>query len=535
MSEVDELIIIVIVIFKEENMEFGILSLLPAVLTIILAIITKEVLLSIFVGLITGTLILSGGNPILAIEEFVNLIINGVADPVSIQVLIIIIVLGGLIGIIVKSGGSEAFGKLLMSKVKTRRGAETVTWGIGMMIFFDDPFNCLTNGTVMRPITDKYGVSREKFSYIVDSTAVSICLLCPLSGWVGFMCSLIAEAYKNSGISGFAYKSFLMSIPYNYYCWLSIIMVLMVIFFKLDFGPMAKAEKRTQETGVVCEKTFSGGEADEDDFASIKKADGKAIDLLLPIITLIILAILFMLYTGGFFNGNNIAETVNNMDGLLAITYAVILTVAITIVFFAVKKLSSISESLSAFIIGIKAIVFVVILLAFAWGLGGLCDALDTAGFLVSLFDGNVPAFLTPFIIFVVSCVMTFATGATWGTYAIMIPIAVPLSVAMGVDPIACISAVLGGGAFGNHCSPLADTAIISSAASNIRHTDHIKTQIPYSVTCAVVASVGYLIAGIVDNPIVPILAVLILFVVVMIILHKLFGHNQNTSLKTES
>lgn len=301
-------------------------------------------------------------------------------------------------------------------------------------------------------------------------------------------------------------------------------MVIVVVYLGLDYGPMAKAEKRTMETGALCDKTFSGGGADDDDFSSIEQKNGRAVDLLAPIILLIVCALTFMLYTGGFFKTFDLLDAVNNMNGMLALTYAVFIAVIFAIVFYAVRRLSKISDSIAAFVIGTKSMLFVVILLAFAWSIGGVSSELDTAGYISSLFVGNVPHFLIALIIFVFSCAMTFSTGATWGTYAIMIPIAVPLALAMNVSVYACVAAVIGGGGFGNHCSPLADTAILSSAAANIRHTDHIKTQIPYSVTCAGVACVGFLISGFIDNWFVPMIVVLLLFMGAVFTLNKLFG-----------
>lgn len=505
-------------------MEVGFWAIVPPLLTIVLAIITKEVLLSLFIGVYTGCLIIVGWNPLAGMEKMVEIIVAKLTDPWNMQVLIIVVMLGGLIGLLTRSGGSTAFGNLLGRRIKTKKGAQGATWLIGLMIFFDDYFNALTNGAIMRPISDKFGVSREKLSYIIDSTAVGICLIVPLSSWVAFLCSLIADSYATAGVEEDAFKAFLMCIPYNYYAWLSIIMVIVVVALGLDFGPMAKAEKRTAETGALCDKTFSGGGADDDDFSSIEQQKGSAIDLLAPIILLIVLAIIFMLYTGGYFESFSVLDAVNNMDGMLALTYAVSISVIFAIIFYAVKKLSKASDSIAAFVVGTKSMLFVVILLAFAWSIGGVGDELDTAGYVASLFVGNVPGFLIAFIIFAFSCVMTFSTGATWGTYAIMIPLAVPLAFAMDISVYACIAAVIGGGGFGNHCSPLADTAILSSAASNIRHTDHIKTQIPYSVTCALVACVGFLISGFMDNWIIPMVIVLALFFVAVFTLNKVFG-----------
>jgi Na+/H+ antiporter len=516
-------------------MEVGFWAVVPPLLTIILAIATKEVLLSLFIGVYTGCMIIAGGSPLGAMEKMVQIILGKLTDPWDMEVLMIVIMLGGLIGLLTRSGGSTAFGNLLGRKIKTKKGAQGTTWLIGLLIFFDDYFNALTNGSVMRPITDKFGISREKLSYIIDSTAVGICLVIPLSSWVAFITSLIADSYKTAGVKQDAFQSFLMCIPHNYYAWLSIIMVIVVVYLGLDFGPMAKAEKRTLETGKLCDKTFSGGGADEDDFSSIEQMKGGAIDLLAPILLLIACALIFMLYTGGFFKSFSILDAVNNMDGMLALTYAVAIAVVFAIIFYAVRRLSKVSDSISAFVVGTKSMLFVVILLAFAWGIGGVGSELDTAGYIASLFVGNVPGFVVPLILFIFACVMTFSTGASWGTYAIMIPLAVPLALAMDVSVSACIAAVIGGGGFGNHCSPLADTAILSSASSNIRHTDHIKTQIPYSVTCASVACVGFLISGFIDNWYVPMIAVLGLFMAAVFVLNKLFGMNKYTIDETEA
>lgn len=515
-------------------MEVGFWAIVPPLLTIVLAIITKEVLLSLFIGVFTGCMIIVGGSPLSAMEKMVEIVVAKLTDPWNMQVLIIVILLGGLIGLLTRSGGSTAFGNLLGRRIKTKKGAQGTTWLIGLFIFFDDYFNALTNGAIMRPISDKFGVSREKLSYIIDSTAVGICLVVPLSSWVAFLCSLIADSYATAGVEQDAFKAFLMCIPYNYYAWLSIIMVIVVVYLGLDFGPMAKAEKRTLETGALCDKTFSGGGADEDDFSSIEQKQGGAVDLLAPILLLIVLALCFMLYTGGFFESFSVLDAVNNMDGMLALTYAVSISVIFAIIFYSIRRLSKVSESISAFVVGTKSMLFVVILLAFAWSIGGVGDELNTAGFVASLFVGNVPPFLVAFIIFVFSCVMTFSTGATWGTYAIMIPLAVPLAFAMDINVYACIAAVIGGGGFGNHCSPLADTAILSSAAANIRHTDHINTQIPYSVTCATVACIGFLISGFIDNWVVPMIVVLGLFLLAVFTLNKLFGMNSYQTIKVK-
>lgn len=524
-------------------MEYGFWSVVPPLLTIILAISTKEVLMSLFVGVFSGAMIYASWNPLVAMESMLQFIVYDSLVYVdegsawNMQVIVIVMLLGGLIGLLVRSGGSTAFGDLLSTKIKTKKGAQGMTWLIGILIFFDDYFNALTNGAVMRPISDRFGISREKLSYIIDSTAVGICLVVPLSSWVAFICSLISGAYADQGQTVDGFQIFLNVIPFNYYAWLSILMVLVVVYLGLDFGPMAKAEKRTATTGLLCDKTFSGGGADDDDYSSIEQAKGKAIDLLLPIILLIALALTFMLYTGGMFSGEGITllDAVQNMDGMKALVFAVAITVVFSVIFYAARRLSGVTDSMAAFVVGAKSMVFVTILLAFAWGIGAVCAYLGTAEYLSSLFVGNVPGWIMPLIIFVFSCVMTFSTGASWGTYAIMIPLAVPIALQMDINVYACIAAVIGGGGFGNHCSPLADTAILSSAASNIRHTDHIKTQIPYSCTCAGAACVGFVLSGFMDNPIIPLLVTLGVFMCAIIVLSKIFGAAKYTVDPTET
>lgn len=528
-------------------MDVGFLSIVPPLLTIALAIVTKEVLLSLFVGVFTGCMIMADWNPLGALEALVNILVGGydetgefvisgcLTDPWNVEVIIICVMLGGLIGLLIRSGASRAFGDLISTKVKTQKGAQLTTWLIGILIFFDDYFNALTTGSIMRPVTDRYGISREKLSYIVDSTSVGICLIVPLSSWVAYIASLIAGSYYEAGIEEDAFMAFIKVIPYNYYAWLSIIMVLVVALLKLDFGPMAKAEKRTRETGQLCDKTFSGGDEDDDDFSSIVVSDkGKSIDLLAPIILLITLAMTFMLYTGGFFTSFDMMDTLNNLDGMLALTYSIGISVVFAIVFYRIRRLSTIAESISAFVTGTKSMLYVIIILAFAWSIGAVGDELGTANYVADLFVGSVPGWIVPMILFVFACAMTFSTGASWGTYAIMIPIAVPLAVAMDINVYVCIATVIGGGGFGNHCSPLADTAILSSASSNIRHIDHIKTQIPYSLTCAGAASVGYIVSGFVDGWVMPMLITLAVFTGAVIILAKIFGENKYVIEKTD-
>lgn len=511
-------------------MEFGILSLVPPILTIVLALATKEVLMSLFIGTFTGCLIFAHGNPLTAMEAFLqNCVIDTVADPWSVEVIVVLTLMGGLIGLMIKSGGSGAFGRLVGKKIKSKKGAMRMTWLIGVCIFFDDYFNALANGAIMRQVNDSYGISREKTSYLVDSTAVGITLLVPVSTWVAFTCGLIADSYEKLGESMDSFQVFIHCIPFNFYCWMTIIMVFVVASFSLDFGPMAKCERRTQLTGKLCDQTFSGGDADTDDYAEIKvNEEGKADGLLVPIIMLVVLAFVFILYTGGLFEHHSLTKAINDMDGMLALTYASGITVVVTVLYYKFRGVSTVSASIASFVIGVKALMFVFILIVFAWAIGAVGDMLGTADYMASLFVGHIPPWTIPGILFAFSCFMTFSTGAGWGTYGIMIPLGIPLAFAMNVSPYACIAAIIGGAAFGTHCSPLADTAILSSASSNVRHTDHIRTQIPYSTCCAACTLLGFITAGITGGWVLPIAVAVGSFVIVIIVLNKLFGHRDD-------
>ena len=539
-------------------------SLVPPLLTIILAVWTKEVILSLFIGVYLGCLMICGWNPLNSLVYLFQLICDpyggahdlidpnddysgnaytsGVfCNPENMQILILVTLLGGLIGLFIKTGGSQAFGDMLQKRIKTKKGAQLMTWCIGLLIFFDDYFNAMTNGNVMRPVTDRYGISREKLSYIVDSTSVGICLISPISSWVAFLAGLIATEFaKNPAYADEnSFISFVKTVPYNYYAILSILMVLIVILTKLDYGPMAKAEKRAAETGKVCEAVFgSTGDEDDDesgDYDSIKPSEkGNVAVFIVPIVLLIGLALTLILWTGGFFSGASLVQAVNDMDGMKALITAIAIVTIVVVVWGAVGRMVNPLAAVSAWVTGCKSMMYVIILLALAWALGDICKALDTAGFLTSSL-GALPQAIIILLIFAIACVLTFTTGAAFATYPIMIPIAVPLAFATGVNPYAMIAAVIGGGGFGNHTSPLADTCILSSSSSNVRHTDHVKTQIPYSALCAVSAAVGYIFSGIMgDNFVVPLLVALGVFAVGVIILSKLFGGGKASAAKIE-
>lgn len=504
---------------------FGILSLLPPLIAIALAILTREILLSLFLGIFSGALILANYNPLTAMFEFFELVIGKLGDPDwNVRVIMVVVLLGGLVGLLTKSGGSLAFAKWIASRISSRKGAQGATWIMGILVFFDDYFNSLTIGTVMRPVTDQFKVSREKLAYILDSTAAPVCILAPVSSWVAYVTSLIAGGFAIVGITDQPFKAFLQTIPYNFYAWLAIAMVGLIIFSKLEFGPMAKAEKRALTTGQVYEVGKTG--ASDDDYKSmVISSKGKASDLVVPVIVLFAASIFFMIYTGGYFDGGlTIGEAFYETDAATSLIYGTFLAILVGIIQYRLRGSVTISDSMQAMVVGMKSMFFAVVLLTLAWSIGGISEALGTGAYLVSLIGDGVGGGIIPFAIYLLSMFIAFSTGSSWGTFAIMLPIAIPLAYATGADMSAAIAAVLAGGVFGDHCSPLADTTILSSTGAACNHIDHVKTQLPYAITVSISAGVGFLLAGFMHSPLVPFLVAAVLFVLSVILLHKFYG-----------
>ncbi len=466
----------------------GFWSIVPPLIAITLAILTREVLLSLFIGVLSGSLILSSFSFTQTIFKTFDLICISVADPElwNIKVILVVVMLGGLVGLLQKSGGSSAFANWVAGKIHSRRSAQSAAWIMGILVFFDDYFNSLTIGTVMRPITDRYKISREKLAYILDSTAAPVCILAPVSSWVAYVVSLISTGFKDAGIENQPFSAFLLSIPFNFYAWTAILMVGLIIFTKLEYGPMAKAENRAITTGETYDATQQG--ALDDDFKYMKVSKkGHIIDLVLPMILLFGGTIFFMIYTGGYFDKEmSIGQAFHETDAASSLVYGTFLAIIVAIVLMQVRKSVNIKSSLDAMVLGMKSMFFA-------------------------------------FAIFLFSCFTAFSTGASWGTFAIMMPIAIPLAVASGASMEACISAVLGGGVFGDHCSPLADTTILSSTGAACNHMDHVRTQVPYAITVAVCAALGFLVVGLFDSVLMGWAVTLGCFLISTILLHKIW------------
>jgi len=502
----------------EQN--FGALSLLPPLIAIGLAIWTKQVILSLFIGVAVGAFVFNNYAVLPAFFDLIERIVAQMTDDWQARVLIFTCLLGGIIGLVQKSGGFRSFGDWAGKRVKSRKGAQVLTWLAGVVIFFDDYFNTLTVGSVMRPLTDRYRVSREKLAYIVDSTAAPVCILIPISTWVAYVVSLIAAEFSNAGIDTSPFLAYITSIPYNLYAIAAVVMVVMIAATDLEFGPMAKAEKRAMLTGDVSRPGVT--EVPGQDIALLKPAEkGSASDMFLPIITLVAVTIIGILYTGGFFDGASFQEAVGDADSATALLYATLLANAVAVVWYAARKVVPVIESMEAIATGIKSMVPALCILILAWAIGGVSSDLGTGAYVAEIVGSTLPGWSIPVILFIVACFIAFSTGTSWGTFAIVMPLAVPIGLQTHADLLVVIGAVLAGGIFGDHCSPISDTTVLSSTGSACNHIDHVTTQIPYAVVAAACAAVGFLVAGFVPNAILAVVVTLGLLFAVAWYLHR--------------
>ena len=471
-------------------------ALLPPVIAIVLALITKEVYSSLFVGILAGGLLYANFN----LELMMNTIFfneNGgmvykLADSWNVGILIFLVVLGTLVALMNKAGGSAAFGKWASSKIKNRIGAQLATVTLGVLIFVDDYFNCLTVGSVMRPVTDKHKVSRAKLAYIIDATAAPVCIIAPISSWAAAVTSSVPE---DSGINGFT--TFLQTIPCNYYALFTIIAMLFMIIARVDFGPMKKHEQNAMwgDLFTTPERPFDESEESQN------SSKGKIVDLVLPVAVLIIACIFSMLYTGGFMSGTGFIEAFANSDASVGLVLGSVIALIFTFFFYMFREVLTFDEFMSCLPEGFKAMVSPILILTFAWTLSGVTGLLGADVYVATLVDGSASVLqsLLPAIIFLVAIGLAFATGTSWGTFGILIPIV------LGVFPagnmmVISIAACLAGAVCGDHCSPISDTTILASAGARCHHVNHVSTQLPYALLVAAVSFVAYVIAGLTRN-----------------------------------
>ena len=470
-----------------ETHTVGILSLLPPIIAIILALKTKEVISSLIVGILSGTLIYSiyDTDGIIqvgtrTIEVTMNLMGEKLSENSSI--IIFLGLLGAIVVVITKAGGSKAYGEWAVKRIKSRKGAKIATFMLGIIIFIDDYFNCLTVGTVMRPVTDKYKISREKLAYIIDATAAPICIIAPVSSWAASVISQMSDA----GLNGI--QDFVKTIPYNLYAFLTIIMVLIVSLTKVEFGKMAKCERLALE-GKSNEDFEENDEDDELSKITISEK-GTVYDLVIPILVLIVSSILSMLYIGGYFNGGMIlAEGFGNTDAGPALAISGFFTLIITFLLFVPRKILSFKDFMSGISTGVKSMVSAYIILTLAWTISGVCrDLLNTGGYVGGLVEGSsLAGMLIPVVAFCVAGLLAFSMGTSWGTFGILIPIIAVVCENTATElTIISLSAVLAGSVFGDHCSPISDTTILSSTGARCNHISHVSTQIPYTLVVAI-------------------------------------------------
>lgn len=470
-------------------------SLIPPVVAIVLALITKEVYSSLFLGILVGALLYSGGN----FEGTVNHIFSGgmisvLSSGSNVGILVFLVILGTMVCLMNRAGGSAAFGRWAGKHIKTRVGAELATILLGVLIFIDDYFNCLTVGSVMRPVTDSHNVSRAKLAYLIDATAAPICIIAPISSWAAAVTGFV------KGEDGFSI--FIRAIPYNYYAILTVIMMVTLVLAKEDYGPMKAHEKNAIEGDLFT----TGDRPFENTSENAIYNKGKVIDLVFPILSLIVCCVIGMIYSGGFFSGTGFVEAFSESDASVGLMLGSFFAMVITIVFYVVRKVLRFSDSMACIPEGFKAMVPAILILTFAWTLKAMTDSLGAAPFVASVMNSAAGGLmnLLPAIIFLVGCFLAFATGTSWGTFGILIPIVV--AVFQGTNEtmmIISISACMAGAVCGDHCSPISDTTIMASAGAQCNHVNHISTQLPYAMTVAAVSCITYVIAGILQNAVI--------------------------------
>lgn len=485
------------VITDPENYQCGVyatvFALLPPVIAIGLALITKEVYTSLLAGIITGGLLYSNFN----LELMINTIffqedggmVYKLADAWNVGILVFLVMLGILVSMLNKAGGSAAFGKWASKHIKTRIGAQISVMILGVLIFVDDYFNCLTVGSVMRPVTDRHKVSRAKLSYIIDATAAPVCIIAPISSWAAAVTSSVPE---DSGINGFAV--FLQTIPYNLYAILTLVMVLLVTVLRVDFGPMKKHEMNA----IAGDLFTTPGRPYEGNEEEVINEKAHVLDLILPVAVLIASCIATMVYTGGFFEGASFVDAFAASDASVGLVLGGAVTLVFTFIYYMMRDVLSFEEFAKCIPEGFQSMIAPILILTMAWTLSGMTNLLGAKYFVADLVANSASAMqgFLPMIIFLVAAFLAFATGTSWGTFSILIPIVI------GVFPegqmmVISIASCLAGAVCGDHCSPISDTTIMASAGGHCEHVNHVVTQLPYVLVVGSVCMVGYLLIGI--------------------------------------
>ena len=469
------------------------MSLLPPVIAIALALITKEVYSSLFVGILVGGLLYSNFNfEGTVLHAFQDGIVASLSDGYNVGILIFLVILGAIVSMMNKAGGSAAFGRWAQKNIKTRAGAQLASIVLGCLIFIDDYFNCLTVGSVMRPITDKHNVSRAKLAYLIDATAAPICIIAPISSWAA---AVAAFAEDGQGLN-----LFIRAIPYNFYALFTILMMVGLVVLNVDFGPMAKYERNAVENGDL----FSGSDPYAMMRSEADESKGSVLDLVLPIVVLVVACVAGMIYSGNFFLAgdegyHDFIVAFSNSDASVGLMLGSAFGLVFAIIYYLIRRSMAFKELMGCIPEGFKAMVPAIMILTFAWSLKNMTDSLGAKFFVRDFVRSSASGLqmILPLIVFAIGCLLAFATGTSWGTFGILIPIV--QSVFPMDDPLAiiCISACMAGAVCGDHCSPISDTTIMASAGAQCDHVNHVSTQLPYAISCAVISGIAYVIAGV--------------------------------------
>ena len=494
-------------------------SLLPPIVAIVLALISKEVYSSLFLGCLVGALLVSNFHPWETVVQLVqgdNGIVTTVSDSGNIAIIVFLVILGIMVDLMNKAGGSEAFGRWATKTVKSRGGAQLMTMLLGVLIFIDDYFNCLTVGAVMRPVTESHKMSRAKLAYVIDSTAAPVCMIAPVSSWA----AAVSGYVQSDNVNGL--ELFVAQIPYNYYCLLTLVMIVVISLLNIDYGPMLTHEYNAQvkdDLFTTSERPFEGA----DDYEKPSKGKSSVLDLLLPVIVLIVTCIIGLIYTGGYFDGVTFIEAFSNASAGPGLAIGSMIALVFTFVYFWLRGSISFTKSFESVPNGFIQMISPILILSFAWTLCGLTRyGMHSADFVINAMSGvgELAKFL-PAVIFIIGAAIGFATGTSWGTIGIMAPIVVQVF-NYDVQPTLCtigLAAACAGGVMGDHCSPISDTTIMASAGAHCYHLNHVFTQIPYALTVAGVAFVSFILAGLIQNVVINLIIAVALMIGTLLVI----------------
>ncbi|KIR03245.1 Na+/H+ antiporter [Lachnospiraceae bacterium TWA4] len=496
------------------NMYSTFWALIPPLVAIILALITKEVYSSLFVGIVIGGLFYANFDfEKTVLHVFQDGIIGSLSDPYNMGIIVFLVILGIMVCMMNKAGGSAAFGKWASEHIKTQVGAQLATILLGVVIFIDDYFNCLTVGSVMRPVTDEHKVARAKLAYLIDATAAPVCIIAPISSWAAAVTGFV------KGEDGFSI--FMQAIPYNFYALFTILAMVTIVVGKISYGPMKIHDDNAKKGDLYTTEDRPYGNMEQEAVNS----KGKVLDLIFPIIVLIVFCVIGMIYTGEFFSGVGFVEAFSASDASVGLMLGSAFALVVTIIFYAIRRVLSFHDSMGCVPEGFKAMVPAILILTFAWSLKAMTDSLGAKEFVAALVKSSANDSLLnfiPAIIFLVGCFLAFATGTSWGTFGILIPIVVDIfSGTNHTMMIISISACMAGAVCGDHCSPISDTTIMASAGAQCNHVNHVSTQLPYAITVAVISCITYIIAGFTKSALISLPVGAIATVVTLFILNR--------------